>query len=43
MAKVTVQKWLNWGKSGFNWKKVVVFEQSGCIRAEEVVFGQNWL
>ena len=44
------QKWLYSGKRGFSRtkvavlkKKVIVFGQSGCIRAKEVAFGQKWL
>ena len=43
------QKLLYSGKNGFIRKKVVVFEQNGCIgksfyvRAKEVVFGQMWM
>ena len=43
------QKWLISGKSGCNWENVgiwaivVVFGQSGCIRAKVLVFGQKRL
>ena len=31
------------GISDFTWEKIVVFVQSGCVRAKVVVSGQNWL
>ena len=30
-------------QNGSNQEKVVVFEQSDCIRAKVTVFGQKWL
>ena len=35
------EKWLNSGKSCFNRTKMVVFEQSGCIRSEVILLGQS--
>ena len=42
-AVVSRQKWFNSDNKIVFGKMVVVFEQSGCIRAKVVVFEQKWL
>ena len=37
------QKWLNSGKGGCFLAKVVVFGETGCVRAKMVLLGQKWL